>query len=100
MCSRPWPDEQPTCRFALYDALTWLQGVTPSEGLLIGLLVLGSAAACSPLLRFRLLASSLRVPLVLAAGLGCLLVLLQPPLPIQACPVSWGWMRERVCHPA
>ena len=70
-------------RFALYDALAWLQGVAPSEGLLVGALVLGSAAACAPLLRFGRLASSIRTPLVLAGGLGCLLLLLQPPLPIQ-----------------
>ena len=57
--------------------------MAPSEGLLIGALVLGSAGACSPLLRSQQLAASLRLPLVLAGGLGCLLLLLQPPLPIQ-----------------
>ena len=80
-------------RFALYDTLAWLRGVPPSEGLLVGALLLGSAGACASLLRSQQLAGRLRTPLILTAGLGCLLLLLQPPLPIQAsvhCDVSWS----------
>ena len=40
-------------------------------------------SAYAPLLRFGRLASSIRTPLVLAGDLGCLLLLLQPPLPVQ-----------------
>ena len=72
------------CRFALFDALAWLSGRPPSEGLLIGAVILALAGGCAPLvLRFYAQDSGLRRVLLLAGTLGLMLVLLQPPLPIQ-----------------
>ena len=101
-CSVPPADVPVGRRFALFDALAWLAGLAPGEGLLVGVLLLAAAAACFPLL--PLAPPGLwpaRPALTLVAGLGCSLIVLQPPLPIQvrawpgprASPRMGPWLR-------
>lgn len=74
-------------RFALFDALAWLGGRPPSEGLLLGGLLLAAVGGCAPLVaRFYLDVGGPRRTVLLGGVLGAVLVLLQPPLPIQVLP--------------
>lgn len=76
-------------RFALFDAQSWLSGRHPSEGLLIGALLAGVAGGCIPLvMRFYGGSKAVRRALLLVGVLGAVLLLLQPPLPLQVRAIS------------
>lgn len=74
------------CRFAIFDSLAWLGGRPPAEGLLVGAIILALAGGCAPLtMRFYSQDRGISRTVLLAGAFGLTLVLLQPPLPIQAC---------------
>ncbi|QDZ19924.1 hypothetical protein HOP50_03g24420 [Chloropicon primus] len=88
-------------RFTVFDVLQALLGSRPNEGLLVGSLLIGSSAACVPMLRahfpfsqagrrlvISVLASGLvialvRPPMPIAGGARC------PRLPFELCPRLW-----------
>ncbi|KAK9785342.1 hypothetical protein WJX73_005937 [Symbiochloris irregularis] len=101
-------------RFAIFDALSWMGGRPPPEGLLVGAIILALAAGCAPLtMRFYSQDAGIRRVVLLAGAFGLTLVLLQPPLPIQGgaecphlpfglCPRIWDDMHvpERLADDA
>ena len=77
-------------RMAIFDIVQALVSSHPSEGLLLGTLVLVAAAGCAPLYyRFYTHSASARRSMALAVAFGTLLCFLRPPLPIRGmakCP--------------
>ncbi len=77
-------------RFAVFDVIQFLISARPTEGLLLGSLVLTLAAALVPLATHCYGGSGLVTRVAVATALvGGLLVMLQPPLPIAGgarCP--------------
>lgn len=71
-------------RFSIYDILRLVLGSRPSEGLLLGVLVLVGVGGCVPLFvaHYSKWREGKRL-LVMAATCGILFVLLRPPLPLQ-----------------
>lgn len=70
------------CRFTLFEALQWWTGLTPSDGLILGSLILSAGVACAPIVtqHFSHIQSAKRA-LVLVISVGLLLTLMQPPVP-------------------
>ncbi|THG19650.1 hypothetical protein TEA_024663 [Camellia sinensis var. sinensis] len=75
------------CREAIFEALQWWNGRSPSDGLLLGSCILVTGLACVPIvaLHFSHVMSAKRC-LVLIVATGLLFVLLQPPIPL-----SWTY---------
>lgn len=86
-------------RFAIFDVVRWAVEGRPSESLLLGLLLLTAALGCAPLVRllFPGAAGPQRMLVVGITG-GLLLVLLRPPLPIQACTQLVPYAQHRIQH--
>jgi len=88
-------------RYLVFDAVALLAGPHPSEGLVLGALVLAMAAGLVPLVRrFYAHLPGARRAVALVGCLGALLVLLRPPtgvvggavcprLPLGLCPRLW-----------
>ena len=67
----------------------------------MGVLLLATAAACFPLLGAAPPGLwPARTALILLAGLGCALIVLQPPLPIQVRVSPWFLLLALSCWPA
>ncbi|CAA6663960.1 unnamed protein product [Spirodela intermedia] len=80
------------CRETIFEALQWLNGRPPSDGLLLGSYLLLTGLACTPIvaLHFSHVQSAKRA-LVLLVSAGLLFVLLQPPVPL-----SWAYRSELI----
>eukprot|EP01026_Neomeris_dumetosa_P003152 TRINITY_DN10858_c1_g2_i1.p1 TRINITY_DN10858_c1_g2~~TRINITY_DN10858_c1_g2_i1.p1 ORF type:complete len:556 (-),score=45.39 TRINITY_DN10858_c1_g2_i1:41-1708(-) len=85
-------------RFALFDVVQYLLGNVPSEGMLLGVLVLTLATGCLPLIvkcyPQSQVARKLVGILVLA---GILLLMLKPPAPIQGGSQCPDWLPFGLC---
>lgn len=70
------------CRQTIFEALQWWNGRPPSDGLLLGFLILLSGLACIPIVaqHFSHIQLVKRV-LLLVVAVGVLLIFMQPPLP-------------------
>ena len=78
-------------RFALFEVLQRLAGGRPTEAVLVGCLLLGVAAGCTPIVACQHPTSQrARRWLALLAAAGALLVLLRPPLPFKVVPPELG----------
>lgn len=77
VCTSVW-----LCRFTIFEALQWWTGLVPSDGLLLGSLVLSMGLASAPIVtqHFSHLQSAKRT-LVLVIAVGVLLIFMQPPVP-------------------
>jgi len=77
-------------RFAVFDLLKVVNGVRPSEGLLIGSLVLLVGAGCIPMAFIHFSYSSLAKKIIIGlCAVGSVIALLEPPFPVQGgaeCP--------------
>lgn len=77
-------------RFAIFDVVQFVLSARPSEGLLLGVLVMVLAVGCVPLVTTCYTHNpSAAKSVVLLGSVGLLLVLLQPPMPLQGgarCP--------------
>ncbi|XP_042395729.1 uncharacterized protein LOC121986034 [Zingiber officinale] len=71
------------CRETIFEALQWWNGRPPSDGLLVGSLILVAGVACIPIvaLHFSHVQLAKRF-LVLVVSMGLLFVLMQPPIPL------------------
>ncbi|GFY99910.1 no exine formation 1 [Actinidia rufa] len=71
------------CREAIFEALQWWNGRSPSDGLLLGSCILLTGLACVPIvaLHFSHVMPAKRC-LVLIVATGLLFIVLQPPIPL------------------
>ncbi|KAH6558160.1 hypothetical protein KP509_1Z076600 [Ceratopteris richardii] len=77
------------CRYTLYETLQAFLGHPPSDGLILGVLVFTSAAACMPIVAYHFShVQAAKRALFLVAVLGACLMFLQPPVP-QAWTFWW-----------
>ena len=88
-------------RFVVFDVLQVILGRRPSEGLLLGSLLILSSCACVPLVRTHFpLSQGARRTLISALAAGLVIALVRPPLPIaggarcprlpfELCPRLW-----------
>ncbi|XP_078440804.1 no exine formation 1 [Wolffia australiana] len=80
------------CRETLFEALRWLNGRPPSDGLLLGSYLLLTALACVPIVvRHFSHVQAAKRSLVLVVSAGLLFILLQPPVPL-----SWAYKSELI----
>ncbi|GAB2234255.1 hypothetical protein Drorol1_Dr00003500 [Drosera rotundifolia] len=78
------------CRETIFEALQWLAGRPPSDGLLVGSCVVLIGVACIPIVAFHfshVMAAKRWLLLVLVLGL--LLAFMQPPIPL-----SWAYRSD------
>ncbi|GLJ45910.1 hypothetical protein SUGI_0966700 [Cryptomeria japonica] len=70
------------CRNTIFEALQWWNGRPPSDGLLLGFIILLSGLGCFPIVshHFSHILLARRV-LLLVVVVGVLLIYMQPPLP-------------------
>ncbi|PSR84598.1 Rho GTPase-activating protein [Actinidia chinensis var. chinensis] len=80
------------CREAIFEALQWWNGRSPSDGLLLGSCILLTGLACVPIvaLHFSHVMPAKRC-LVLVVGTGLLFIVLQPPIPL-----SWTYHSDLI----
>eukprot|EP01018_Ginkgo_biloba_P017737 Gb_19950 [translate_table: standard] len=83
------------CRHTIFEALQWWNGRPPSDGLLLGFIVLLSGLACIPIVarHFSHVQLAKRV-ILLVVAVGVLLIFMQPPL-----PQTWGFHSDFIHMP-
>ncbi|XP_010556079.1 PREDICTED: uncharacterized protein LOC104825454 [Tarenaya hassleriana] len=80
------------CRETIFEALQWWNGRSPSDGLLLGFCIILIGLGCVPIvaLHFSHVLAAKRC-LVLVVAMGCLFIVMQPPM-----PVTWSYHSEMI----
>ncbi|EXB38495.1 hypothetical protein L484_001777 [Morus notabilis] len=80
------------CRETIFEALQWLNGRPPSDGLLLGFCIVLTGLACVPIVALHFShALSAKRCLVLIVATGLLFILMQPPIPL-----SWTYRSDLI----